>query len=34
MFFYIIKKSVLDKTKIKTAFGIEIKSWEESLNTI
>lgn len=23
--------SVLDKTKIKTSFGIEIKSWEESL---
>lgn len=23
--------SVLDKTKIKTAFGIEIKNWEESL---
>ena len=25
------KFSVLDKTKIKTTFGIEIKSWEESL---
>ncbi len=28
------KYSVLDKSKIKTTFGIEIKSWEESLNTI
>ncbi|MBC7524223.1 MAG: sugar nucleotide-binding protein, partial [Flavobacterium sp.] len=28
------KYSVLDKTKIKTTFGIEIKSWEESLKTI
>ncbi|MBC7439929.1 MAG: dTDP-4-dehydrorhamnose reductase [Flavobacterium sp.] len=26
--------SVLDKTKIKTTFGIEIKSWEESLETV
>jgi dTDP-4-dehydrorhamnose reductase len=26
------KYSVLDKTKIKTVFGITIKSWEESLN--
>ncbi len=26
--------SVLDKTKIKKAFGIEIKPWEESLKTI
>ena len=26
--------SVLDKTKIKTIFGIEIKKWEESLKTI
>jgi dTDP-4-dehydrorhamnose reductase len=25
--------SVLDKTKIKTIFGIEIKNWEESLKT-
>ena len=28
------KYSVLDKSKIKTTFGIEIKSWEESLKTI
>lgn len=28
------KYSVLDKTKIKNVFGIEIKSWEESLDTI
>ncbi|MBC7440753.1 MAG: sugar nucleotide-binding protein, partial [Flavobacterium sp.] len=26
--------SVLDKTKIKTTFGIEIKSWEESLKPV
>jgi dTDP-4-dehydrorhamnose reductase len=26
------KYSVLDKTKIKSVFGITIKSWEESLN--
>ncbi len=26
--------SVLDKTKIKSTFGLEIKSWEESLKTI
>ena len=26
--------SVLDKTKIKTTFGFEIKSWKESLKTI
>jgi dTDP-4-dehydrorhamnose reductase len=26
--------SVLDKSKIKTVFGIEIKNWEESLKTI
>jgi dTDP-4-dehydrorhamnose reductase len=26
--------SVLDKTKIKTIFGIEIKNWEESLRSI
>ena len=26
--------SVLDKSKIKEVFGIEIKSWEESLKTI
>ena len=26
--------SVLDKTKIKKAFGIEIKTWQESLKTI
>ena len=25
------KYSVLDKAKIKDAFGIEIKNWEESL---
>jgi dTDP-4-dehydrorhamnose reductase len=28
------KYSVLDKSKIKTTFGIEIKSWEESLKTV
>ena len=28
------KYSVLDKSKIKTVFGIEIKSWEESLQTL
>ena len=28
------KYSVLDKTKIKTIFGLEIKDWEESLKTI
>jgi dTDP-4-dehydrorhamnose reductase len=28
------KYSVLDKSKIKTVFGIEIKSWEESLQTV
>ena len=28
------KYSVLDKSKIKNTFGIEIKSWEESLKTI
>jgi dTDP-4-dehydrorhamnose reductase len=28
------KYSVLDKSKIKTTFGIKIKSWEESLKTI
>ncbi|WP_396156311.1 dTDP-4-dehydrorhamnose reductase [Flavobacterium sp.] len=28
------KYSVLDKTKIKSTFGIHIKSWEESLKTI
>ncbi|MBP8157723.1 MAG: dTDP-4-dehydrorhamnose reductase, partial [Flavobacterium sp.] len=26
--------SVLDKTKIKNTFGLEIKNWEQSLNTI
>jgi dTDP-4-dehydrorhamnose reductase len=26
--------SVLDKTKIKKAFGIEIRNWEESLKTV
>jgi dTDP-4-dehydrorhamnose reductase len=26
------KYSVLDKTKIKTVFGMAIKNWEESLN--
>ena len=26
--------SVLDKSKIKTAFGIDIKGWEESLKTV
>ena len=26
--------SVLDKTKIKTTFVIEIKSWEESLKSV
>ena len=28
------KYSVLDKRKVKTVFGIEIKSWEESLRTL
>ncbi|MDN3678436.1 dTDP-4-dehydrorhamnose reductase [Flavobacterium paronense] len=28
------KFSVLDKTKIKNTFGLEIKSWEDSLKTI
>ncbi len=28
------KYSVLDKSKIKNTFGIEIKSWEESLDTV
>jgi dTDP-4-dehydrorhamnose reductase len=28
------KYSVLDKSKIKTIFGIEIKSWEESLSSV
>jgi dTDP-4-dehydrorhamnose reductase len=28
------KYSVLDKSKIKTTFGIEIKSWDESLKTV
>lgn len=28
------KYSVLDKSKIKTAFGIQIKSWEESLQEL
>jgi dTDP-4-dehydrorhamnose reductase len=28
------KYSVLDKSKIKTVFGIDIKSWEESLRTL
>ena len=28
------KYSVLDKSKIKNTFGIEIKSWEESLNIL
>jgi dTDP-4-dehydrorhamnose reductase len=28
------KYSVLDKSKIKNTFGIEIKSWEESLQTV
>jgi dTDP-4-dehydrorhamnose reductase len=28
------KYSVLDKSKIKITFGIEIKSWEESLKTV
>ncbi len=28
------KYSVLDKSKIKKTFGIEIKSWEESLKTV
>ena len=28
------KFSVLDKTKIKSTFGIEIKSWEESLKSV
>jgi dTDP-4-dehydrorhamnose reductase len=28
------KYSVLDKSKIKIVFGIEIKSWEESLRTL
>ena len=27
------KYSVLDKTKIKSTFGLEIKNWEESLKT-
>ena len=26
------KYSVLDKTKIKTVFGLDVKSWEKSLN--
>jgi dTDP-4-dehydrorhamnose reductase len=28
------KYSVLDKTKIKSNFGLEIKNWEDSLKTI
>ena len=28
------KYSVLDKTKIKSTFGLEIKNWEDSLKTI
>jgi dTDP-4-dehydrorhamnose reductase len=28
------KYSVLDKRKIKTTFGITIKTWEESLKSI
>ena len=28
------KYSVLDKSKIKTVFGIEIKTWEDSLKTV